>query len=466
MTVIHRELLLPVSAKALFDWHTRPGNTRSALPLLTPPNEKVSLEDVQGPISEDGSRVSLRIHVLGPIFLPWVLEHQNFKPGESFEDRQVQGPFAFWRHTHLIQPVTDHSCRLIDQVEYRLPFDSIIQPFLGWYFERKLKKLFDYRHQVMRQMVSLLKDSVRVQPMTILVTGASGLVGQPLVATLRSLGHAVIELSRQAPSNSNQLQWDPKTGNVSDLNALGSLDAVIHLAGENIAAGRWNDERKQAIHDSRVIGTQSLLKLIASLPVQPKTFISASAIGFYGDKGETTLDEKSPAGNDFLAKTCAAWEDASKPLDAQGIRRVLMRFGIVLSPQGGALAKILPPFQLGGGGTLGFTGNQYMSWIAIDDVIGSIVHALNHDDVKGSVNVVAPSPETNKAFTKILGRVLKRPTFVPAPEFALRLLLGEMADALLLGSTKVLPNKLEATGYTFQYPDLEGALRHVLNKSV
>jgi hypothetical protein len=242
------------------------------------------------------------------------------------------------------------------------------------------------------------------------------------------------------------------------------MDAIVHLAGENIAGGRWTAARKARIRDSRVIGTRTLCETLARLSQPPKVLVSASAIGYYGDRGAEPLWENSTFGTGFLADVCRAWEEATQPAVQKGIRVVLLRLGIVLSPAGGALAKMLLPFKLGLGGVLG-RGNQYMSWIALDDVAGAMAHTLVTDTLQGPVNAVAPYPVTNREFTRTLGRILRRPTVFPLPAFAARLVFGEMADALLLASTRVEPKRLLATQYVFRYPELDGALRHLLGKA-
>ncbi len=299
--------------------------------------------------------------------------------------------------------------------------------------------------------------------MYIAVTGASGLVGSALVPFLTTGGHRVVRVVRSAPKpGDDAVQWEPQAGQL-DPASLEGLDAVVHLAGENIAAGRWTAEQKARIRDSRVKSTGLLCETLAKLSQPPKVVVGASAIGLYGNRGDETLQEDSPAGSGFLAEVCQAWEAAAQPASQAGIRTVLLRIGVVLSPAGGALAKMLLPFKMGVGGVMG-SGNQYWSWIGVDDVVGVIHHALMTDGLEGAVNVVAPQPATNKEFTKTLGRVLGRPTLFPLPGFAVRLALGEMADDLLLASARVVPSKLVATGYTFRQPELEGALRHLLGK--
>jgi uncharacterized protein (TIGR01777 family) len=260
------------------------------------------------------------------------------------------------------------------------------------------------------------------------------------------------------------LQWDPEHG-VVDTARFAGVDAVVHLAGANIADGRWTPERKRLIRESRVQGTRLLCESLARLTHPPQIFVCASAIGYYGDRGSEVLGEEHAPGNGFLAEVCQAWEAATRPAEERGIRVVHARIGIVLSSAGGALAKMLLPFRFGVGGVIG-GGAQYMSWITLDDVVGALYHVLVSETMRGAVNVVAPEPVTNREFTKTLGRVLKRPTLFAVPSFAVRLALSEMADALLLASTRVEPCRLLATNYTFRYPQLDGALRHVLGKAM
>ena len=258
-----------------------------------------------------------------------------------------------------------------------------------------------------------------------------------------------------------EIQWDPVVGTM-DTASLEGLDAGVHLAGESIAE-RWTAEKKTKIRDSRVKGTRLLCESLARLSQPPKAVVCASAIGYYGDRGEEVLREESAAGSGFLAEVCRGWEAAADPARQRGIRVVHLRIGVVLSPAGGALAQMLFPFRMGLGGKLG-SGKQYLSWIAIDDLIRVISHALTTDTLQGPVNAVAPNPVTNLDFTRTLGRVLARPTLFPMPAFAARLAFGEMADELLLASARVEPIRLSATGYQFRHPVLEGALRHLLGK--
>ena len=300
--------------------------------------------------------------------------------------------------------------------------------------------------------------------MNVAVSGSSGFIGSALVPSLAAGGHRVLRLVRGVVPGADCIRWDPSGAGVRDVSLLEGLDAVVHLAGENIAGGRWTERRKAEIRRSRVDGTRRLVEAFGKLARPPKVLVVASAIGFYGDRGGEVLTEESPAGHDFLAQVCREWEAAAAEAAKLGVRVVSPRFGIVLSPDGGALQKMLLPFRLGAGGKVG-SGQQNWSWIALDDVVGAIQHALVSEALAGPVNVVAPAAVTNADFTRVLGRVLRRPTIAPLPAFAARLMLGEMADALLLASARVVPKRLQETGYPFRYPDLEGALRHLLGRA-
>ena len=296
--------------------------------------------------------------------------------------------------------------------------------------------------------------------MNVLISGATGLIGSALIPELEAGGHGVTRLSR-SQSGPDTIRWDPEAGTIEG--DLEGTEAVVHLAGESIAQGRWSPQKKQQILESRVKGTRLLAEKISGLPTPPKVMVSASAVGYYGDRGDEVLTEESSSGTDFLAGVCREWEAAAEPARQGGIRVVHPRLGIVLSPKGGALGTTLPIFKLGGGGKIG-GGNQWWSWVALDDVVGSIVHALTEETVEGPVNVGSPNPMTNAGYTKVLGKVLGRPTILPLPAPAARAVLGEVADALLLASQRMEPARLEATGYTFRYPQLEGALRHLLGR--
>ncbi len=296
--------------------------------------------------------------------------------------------------------------------------------------------------------------------MRIAVTGSHGLVGSALVSLLAAGGHQPIRLVRGEAREENALRWDP-TGGIRDPSGLEGLDGVVHLAGENIAAGRWTPERKVAIRGSRVESTRRLSEDLGHLTRRPCVLVAASAVGFYGDRGDEVLREESPPGSGFLAEVCREWEAAADPAVRAGIRVAHTRFGMVLSPTGGALKRMLLPFRLGLGGAIG-TGRQFVSWIALDDAIGAILHILSHEALRGPVNVVAPAAVTNAEFVRALGRALSRPAVATLPAPAVRFIFGEMAEELLLASARVLPARLQQSGYTFQFPELADALRHLL----
>ena len=297
--------------------------------------------------------------------------------------------------------------------------------------------------------------------MKILVSGSRGFIGSTLIPFLTSQGHDVVRLVRSSStSNAKDVSWNPETS-IIDKAGLEGIDAIIHLAGEPIAKGRWTAEKKAKIRDSRVKGTGLLAKTVLQLNHPPKIAVCASAIGIYGNQADEILTEESVPGTGFLAEVGQQWESAANPMKQRGIRLVYARTGIVLAPSGGALALMLPIFKMGLGGNLG-SGKQFMSWISLEDEIGAFHHALVTNSLEGPVNFTAPRPVTNTEFTKTLGRALHRPTIFPLPAFAARIMFGELADEALLASARVEPTKLLSSGYKFRHPDLETALQSML----
>jgi hypothetical protein len=303
--------------------------------------------------------------------------------------------------------------------------------------------------------------------MNVLVSGGTGLVGSSLIPALRRTGHDVSLLTRRAmlasPGGVPSYRWDPRAGTLDDA-ALGGVGAIVHLAGESIARGLWTKARRRRILESRVFSTRLLAERAAALPTPPSVFVSASAIGYYGNRGDEIMTEESATGSGFLAQVSREWEAAAAPALARGIRVVFLRIGLVLDGKGGALGAMLPIFRLGLGGPMG-NGRQWVSWVALEDLVGAITLALSRDDLSGPVNVVAPEPARNREFARAIGHALGRPALLPAPAFALKLLLGAMAEEALLSSTRVSPSRLLAAGYAFRFPSLTGALENVIAPS-
>ena len=451
---------LPVPAFQAFAWHERPG----AFERLLPPWIRIRVHQAARSLT-NGSRAEFDVPA-GPFHRRWIAEHRGYQPAVQFEDVQLRGPFRTWEHIHRFEDAGDGTSLMEDRVTYALPLAPLSHWMAGWFVRRSVGRMFAYRHAVTRGDLTQHVRHQETAPMHVAISGSSGLVGTALRPYLQTAGHTTTPIVRQKPGTAAPAQgipWILEEG-LPELASLEGVDAVVHLAGESIAEGRWSDAKKARIRESRVAATQKLAESLARMEQPPKTLVVASAIGIYGDRGDERLPEDSKLGSGFLAEVCKDWEAAADPARAAGIRIVHLRFGVILSPKGGALKKMLLPLKLGAGGRIG-SGQQYMSWVALDDVVGAIQHALSTDGLEGAVNVTAPNPVTNRAYTKTLGRVLWRPTIIPMPGFAARLAFGEVADALLLASQRTVPTVLERTGYQFRHPELEPALRHMLGKA-
>ncbi|QEG40278.1 TIGR01777 family oxidoreductase [Roseimaritima ulvae] len=459
-SVFERSVELPVDQASAFAYHDSPG----ALQRLLPPWESIEILSTDNQITV-GSRVRLKAKVCG-LPIKYTAKHTVYDPPHHFQDVQEKGPFAGWCHDHRFDAVSASQSRLTDHLEYRIPLGPLGKLLGSRMARNQLEAMFRYRHATTRQDLNLAA-AYSLSSQRIGLSGATGLVGQQLQPLLQMLGHQVDSIVRHKADAADEIAvWDDAFDTAADANLekLRRLDAVVHLAGKPIAAGRWSEQTKRQIRDSRVDKTHQLCQRLAALgDDKPQTLLCASATGIYGDRGDETLDEQSDPGQGFLADVAQQWEQACQPAVDAGIRVVHLRFGMILSPRGGALQKTLLPAKLGGG-RLG-SGRQWWSWIALDDVLGGIYHALATPELHGPVNFVAPQALTNAQFTAVLGKVLRRPTIVPAPAFALRLALGEMADALLLASARVEPRQLQQTGYAFRFPDLEAALLHLLGRN-
>lgn len=444
---------LPVSVEDAFAYHER----RGALERLVPPWESVEVEKTDNSLAV-GSQVVLKTSVFG-VPIRWVAQHTVYEPPRLFADTQLSGPFAKWCHRHKFDR-DGAASSLTDQIEFKVPFGAIGTLLGSKTALDKIETMFAYRHRVTRDDLTLQAEHP-LGMKRVAISGSSGLVGKQLGSLLTLLGHEVIPIVRRGGSDKFSEQntiaaWSGEAAKLAD------TDVVVHLAGKSIASARWSEEIKRQIRESRVQKTRSLCQSLANLDKKPETLICASATGIYGNREDEMLDESSELGNDFLADVAREWENACQPAIDAGIRVVNARFGLVLSPNGGALQKMLTPAKFAGG-SLG-NGKQWWSWIALDDVLGAIYHAIAETSLSGPVNFVSRDPITNAGFAKKLGRVIGRPALFPAPAFALRAAMGEMADALLLSSARVKPSKLTESGYRFRFHDLTQFLKYSLGR--
>ncbi|MFM2163832.1 MAG: hypothetical protein RL325_269 [Planctomycetota bacterium] len=449
------------SAEELGAWHFRPG----AIHRLVPPWESIEVLREAAPLV-DGARAELVIRKW-PLSLRMVAVHREVDPPRGFVDEQERGPFGSWRHSHRFEPENGGGSRLVDSIRFDPPFGAAGALLPKSLMLGELRRQFEFRHRRTRDDIARHAEIAArfgAAQLRVGVTGASGLVGRQLCAFLSTGGHEVVRFIRGTPRGPGERQWNPDdpAGGMAP-SAVEDLDAVVHLAGEPIAAGRWNDERKRRIEQSRVRGTQAVARAIARAGRRPRVLVSASAIGYYGHRPGEQVDERSDAGSGFLPDVVRAWESATREAEDAGVRTVHLRVGVVLSAAGGALGKMLPAFRVGAGGPIG-SGAQGFSWIALDDLLGAALFAVRNDALSGAVNAVAPAALPQRGFAGVLGRVLGRPSFAPLPAPVVRGMFGEMGQRLLLEGALVRPAVLETHGFRFACPSLEQALRLELGR--
>lgn len=441
--VIRSRIGVPVDE--LFAWFQRPG----AFERLTPPWERMRVVERTGTI-RDGDTAVLRIGK-GPLHFRWVAVHRDFVPGRRFVDVQTRGPMAKWVHTHLFEP-DGQAAVMQDRIDYRLPLEPASRLVAGRSVATMLRRQFRYRHRIVAADLARHRG---VAPQRFVMTGATGLIGGALSAFLTTGGHEV-RILRHGPD------FDPGSGLIRS-EVFEDADVVIHLAGAPIGDGRWTSERRRAIMRSRSDGTGLVAEAIAGCTRRPRTLVSASAIGYYGDRGDQELHEDAGSGDTFLSEVCRVWEAAADPAREAGVRVVHPRIGIVLTPAGGALAKLLRPFLLGLGGRAG-SGRQWWSWITADDLVYAFHHLALKSGLHGPVNLVAPQPVRQREFAATLARVLHRPCFAPLPAPVIRAALGELGERLLLDSAKVRSDLLASDGFDFEHPTLKPGLEAMLGR--
>jgi len=440
--------LIKKPAQEVIEWHLR----SSSLIRTIPPWEKVCFQSSLCHKGKVGCSLSLFF-----VTLRASLEYIESSQGDTFTLIQKKGHFKSFKVITNIIPLENNVCELVETVEYELPW---FLSFLN--LESRISRIFHYKHNLIKFDLEIFNRYPTKEPLRILVSGARGFVGGQLIPFLESAGHEISTLVRKRKVDCDrEIFYDPK-GEKIDAAQLEGFDAVIHLAGENIASGLWTEKKKRAIIASRSQGTAFLTSKLASLKQPPKTFLCASAIGIYGDRGSEGVDEQSRLGQEgFLSEVARCWEEASAPIRGRGTRLVTMRFGMILSRHGGVLKKLHTLFKWGLGGRLG-SGEQKVSWIAIDDVLGGIYHLLMRSDLEGPFNFCAPESVKNKEFTKSLARAVNRWVGPPLPAFLITRILGQMGEELLLWGVRVEPKRLMESGYFFRYPTLKQALSHVI----
>ncbi len=451
------ETELPFPVERVWDWHMRPG----ALERLMPPWEDARVVGREGGI-DDGGTVHLKLR-RGPLKVDFKVRHTDFEPGRLFADEQISGPMGSWVHRHEFEPRGGDACLIRDRISYDPPLGAAAAALAGSTLQGEMKRLFRFRNR--RLALDLTRHGAYGgPPLRVAITGAGGFIGAALRHFLTTGGHEVVPVVRRRPDRDlGEVYWDPMERKIEG-RRLEGVDALVHLAGESLSRGRWTPAKKKAIWKSRVAGTRVLADTLNSLRDPPRTFVSSSAIGYYGNRGPERLSERSRPGSGFLPDLCREWENQALRATRSGVRVVLLRTGLALSPAGGALGTMLLPFKLGIGGRLG-SGRQYVSWIDHDDLVALIFHALVTPALRGPVNATAPHPVTNATFTTKLGHALRRPTLLPVPSLAVRGVFGEMGKALLLDGARVLPEAATRSGFRFDFRGIGESLAFQLGRA-
>ena len=447
--------------KQIWDWYNSDGAFRRIMP------EWEGIQPINAGRLVDGDETIFKVK-MGPLRQKWVARHHSVVPGESFADRMIKGPFGAWNHHHEFESSSGQMTSVIDNVEYKLPLHIFTGWSAGFTVLPRMKQMFEFRSVRVANDLKQIQATAKLSRQRILVSGSTGMIGLQLCAFLEAAGHDVHRLLRPStklPSDvdsSKVVKWNDLTGEILE-GDMNGFDSIIHLAGAGIGDKRWSKKRLKLIRDSRIIPTENLAKIVAGLENPPKKMLCSSAIGFYGNRGTEVLDENSSAGNDMLSDLCKDWENASNAAKDAGINVIHLRTGIVMSPLGGALAKLLLPAKMGAGGPVG-GGKQMQSWISLDDEIYAIHHLMMKEDSEGVYNLTAPNPVSQKQFAKTLGKVLRRPAFAPLPGFVIKILFGQMGKKLVLEGQDVRPNRLLESGYEFTHSELESCLRSCLGK--
>lgn len=461
MPIFTHQAQFNASTEEIWNWYNSSGAFRRIMP------EWEGIRPLNAGRLVDGDETIFKVKI-GPFRKKWIARHHSVVPGESFADTMAKGPFGAWHHYHNFQTESDGVATIFDKVEYRLPLHIFTGWSAGFTVLPRMRQMFEFRSTRVANDLQQIQDTRDLSRKRVLVSGSTGMIGLQLCAFLEAAGHDVHRLLRpttKLPSDVDStkvVRWNDLTGEILEGDFNG-FDAVIHLAGAGIGDKRWSKKRKKLIRDSRIIPTRNLAQILSGLKQPPKTLLCASAIGYYGDRGSEVVDENSECGNDFLSEICIDWEDASTHAKEAGINVVNLRGGIVVTPLGGALAKLLLPAKMGAGGPVG-GGKQIQSWISLDDYIYATHHLMMKEDSDGAYNMTAPNSVSQKQFAKTLGRVLRRPAFMPLPGFMIKLMFGEMGQKLILQGQDVRPSRLLESGFEFTHTELESCLRSCLGK--